>query len=296
MSAIGNQVRYELFQFEGTDNVRSLILWIDENFFDSSTSVTLLTPLSSFLSTLDIPKGKAAEKFGTWVYTGQLSRQNGALRFGFGPARTAEQLATVVYTETKWVNMSWPDVLVGLTYGDFEAYDSNGDAYIADTVWEPDFKTYQGTTKVVTEYFLNHRTFNTADAWVTTTSYIVGARVLQSGVVYRCLTAHTSGTFATDLAAAKWINDWALESPQPQPINFYYGVGKLQIRPCLHPLLNLSWTTGTPNPRYPYQTFAQSYVATNYTDWPLSMRIANSESYVNGMFLRQISTAYRPFS
>lgn len=43
------------------------------------------------------------------------------------------------------------------------------------------------------------------NAWATSTLYYVGDRVLQSNVVYRCLTQHTSGTFATDLAAGKWM-------------------------------------------------------------------------------------------
>lgn len=42
--------------------------------------------------------------------------------------------------------------------------------------------------------------------WVTSTGYVVGQLVVQAGVVYRCATAHTSGTFATDLAASKWVS------------------------------------------------------------------------------------------
>lgn len=41
-------------------------------------------------------------------------------------------------------------------------------------------------------------------AWVTSTAYVVGDYVLQSNTIYYCLIAHTSGTFATDLAASKW--------------------------------------------------------------------------------------------
>lgn len=44
-------------------------------------------------------------------------------------------------------------------------------------------------------------------AWATTTAYVVGdvRTVTSSGECYRCLVAHTSGTFATDLAAGKWV-------------------------------------------------------------------------------------------
>lgn len=41
-------------------------------------------------------------------------------------------------------------------------------------------------------------------AWVTATAYAVGDVVLQDGNCYLCATAHTSGTFATDLGAGKW--------------------------------------------------------------------------------------------
>jgi hypothetical protein len=40
--------------------------------------------------------------------------------------------------------------------------------------------------------------------WVTSTAYHVGDGVTESGSSYVCLTAHTSGTFASDLAAVKW--------------------------------------------------------------------------------------------
>jgi hypothetical protein len=44
-------------------------------------------------------------------------------------------------------------------------------------------------------------------AWATATGYVVGdvRTVSASGECYRCLVAHTSGTFATDLAASKWV-------------------------------------------------------------------------------------------
>lgn len=44
-----------------------------------------------------------------------------------------------------------------------------------------------------------------ATAWATGTSYLVGAPVVQAGSLYRAVIAHTSGVFATDLAAGKWV-------------------------------------------------------------------------------------------
>lgn len=45
---------------------------------------------------------------------------------------------------------------------------------------------------------------NAATTWLTATAYVVHDTVYQGNNVYRCLVAHTSGTFATDLAAGKW--------------------------------------------------------------------------------------------
>lgn len=41
--------------------------------------------------------------------------------------------------------------------------------------------------------------------WLTATGYAVDDVVIESNKIYICLTAHTSGTFATDLAATKWL-------------------------------------------------------------------------------------------
>ena len=43
--------------------------------------------------------------------------------------------------------------------------------------------------------------------WVTATAYEVGDGVDNGGTHYKCAEAHTSGTFATDLAANKWTAD-----------------------------------------------------------------------------------------
>lgn len=46
---------------------------------------------------------------------------------------------------------------------------------------------------------------NPRGAWLTLTSYAVKDITSQSGAAYMCVTAHASGTFATDLAAGKWV-------------------------------------------------------------------------------------------
>jgi hypothetical protein len=41
-------------------------------------------------------------------------------------------------------------------------------------------------------------------AWITATAYAIGDMVTDSGTAYVCVTAHTSGVLATDIAAGKW--------------------------------------------------------------------------------------------
>jgi len=47
--------------------------------------------------------------------------------------------------------------------------------------------------------------YNPRGAWLTATAYAVRDIVTESSATYVCAVAHTSGTFATDLAAGKWI-------------------------------------------------------------------------------------------
>lgn len=86
--------------------------------------------------------------------------------------------------------------------------------------------TYSTTQTMVLEmgagYFRFHTQGGTLlsptpSAWVTSTVYAVGDLVLSSGANYYCKTAHTSGTFATDLAKGYWheMPDSLYEIPNP---------------------------------------------------------------------------------
>lgn len=46
---------------------------------------------------------------------------------------------------------------------------------------------------------------NSPSAWVTATAYSLRDSVTQTNGFYKCLVAHTSGVFATDLAAGDWV-------------------------------------------------------------------------------------------
>ena len=54
-----------------------------------------------------------------------------------------------------------------------------------------------------------------APEWVTSTAYKVGDYVSNANIVYYCLIAHTSGTFATDLVALDWVAQSHYEIPTP---------------------------------------------------------------------------------
>ena len=58
-------------------------------------------------------------------------------------------------------------------------------------------------------------TVATPAAWATGNIYSVGNYVTSGGTTYYCTTAHTSGTFATDLAAGRWVAQTILEVPTP---------------------------------------------------------------------------------
>lgn len=55
----------------------------------------------------------------------------------------------------------------------------------------------------------------TPAAWATGNIYAVGNYVSSSGTTYYCVTAHTAGTFATDLNAGRWVAQSILEIPTP---------------------------------------------------------------------------------
>lgn len=73
--------------------------------------------------------------------------------------------------------------------------------------------TYSTTQTMVLEVGDQYIRFHTqgatlqtgaVSAWATATAYAIGDLRSNGGTVYYCTTAHTSGTFATDLAAGKW--------------------------------------------------------------------------------------------
>jgi hypothetical protein len=84
---------------------------------------------------------------------------------------------------------------------------SNSESYIIEA-GEYYFRFYKNGSQIV-------KTLGDTSAWVTVTSYSVGDFVQESSTIYYCIVAHTSGTFATDLAAGKWVAQSIYELPTP---------------------------------------------------------------------------------
>ena len=61
------------------------------------------------------------------------------------------------------------------------------------------------TVKTVTGYLQELASLTPQGAWATSTAYVLKDVVVESSTVYICVVAHTSGTFATDLSAGKWV-------------------------------------------------------------------------------------------
>ena len=63
--------------------------------------------------------------------------------------------------------------------------------------------------------------------WLTSTNYVVGDYVQNGGLNYYCLINHTSGTFATDLAAGRWTTTAAWATATSYVVGNYVSQGYL---------------------------------------------------------------------
>lgn len=100
------------------------------------------------------------------------------------------------------------------------------------------------------------------EAWATATAYTAGQYRSFSNESYKCAISHTSGVFATDLAAGKWVVVSPLmptETPmQPKTIEFHgRELNISNLPPCLHPAMTIRDSQ-----------FRGDYPATTPTYWP----------------------------
>lgn len=84
--------------------------------------------------------------------------------------------------------------------------------------WLEEFRISKGIARWTANFSVPIAAYDVtgdADVWVTDTAYGIGDFVTESNTIYRCLVAHTSGTFATDLAADYWVADDTYEVVTP---------------------------------------------------------------------------------
>jgi len=77
-------------------------------------------------------------------------------------------------------------------------------------------------------------TVATPAAWATGNIYSVGNYVTSSGTTYYCTAAHTSSTFATDLAAGRWGAQTILEVPTPYAASHLREIQCCQINDIMY--------------------------------------------------------------
>tara|TARA_R100001594_G_scaffold62444_1_gene96779 strand:+ start:9276 stop:10709 length:1434 start_codon:yes stop_codon:yes gene_type:complete len=80
----------------------------------------------------------------------------------------------------------------------------------------------------------------------------------------------------------------------PLPINFVTPLATCNVKPTLHNPVELNITTGNEHPKWKLAGATFRYPRTNYTDWPDSLVISDSQEPFRGGFLRTKITAYKP--
>jgi hypothetical protein len=80
--------------------------------------------------------------------------------------------------------------------------------------------------------------FNVTGGWVTATEYEQGDIVLQNSIVYLCIVDHTSGTFATDLAAMKWGALTFVQSATDTPFSATSTLSSTNVQAAIQELDN----------------------------------------------------------
>ena len=214
--------------------------------------------------------------FGTFTHTNDEDSQTGGDSREVGILREGRQLSDNWYavserevikysTTTKLVrsyttyqNYTWPAVLTRIADENWTRRDGG-----VDTIVYPIYKrgAYSGPTKVLVELFWNDSEFDVADP------------------------ASKTGSI-TELAT---INPMF-----PEPMVFQTPIASVNVPPTLHSQIIVAATTGSNHPIYNYIGTRWLFLATNYTDWPADIVIADSQKPFRGGYLRERITAYRP--
>ena len=104
------------------------------------------------------------------------------------------------------------------------------------------------------------------------------------------MTSNTAGTDGQNNALTNVV------PMQPLPISFISPLSSVNVPPTLHEKISLSITTGTEHPTWEFAGASFTYDATNYTDWPYSMIISDTQKPYRGGWLRERIKVFRPGS
>ena len=162
----------------------------------------------------------------------------------------------IVDTYITYQNFSWPPVLSGIVVDRWTRRDGG-----ADPVEYPIYKrgAYSGPTRVEVKIYWKD------------TPWTIGSSATGSN---------------TELALIKPMN--------PEPILFQSPIASVSVPPTLHERFRIIAGTGTDHPIYTYKGTTWTYNATNYTDWPASLVIQDSQKPYRGGYLREKITAFIP--
>lgn len=203
----------------------------NESFYGTvSAPISLVAPsaVSSWVKTdADTAAGDVAA--GSTVATGKVDVYwNGGLRYGVDCTRTSNSLAldggtgtnfpesadtTVVVANQQQVNVSIDGDTAGAvgvlatvpSHVDFQDASSDSICPLTLIANEPNmWDSHQATNIYTGDPVTKAMVSNGTLAWKTSTAYLIGDVVTSSSTFYKCLVGHTSGAFATDLAAGDW--------------------------------------------------------------------------------------------
>ena len=79
------------------------------------------------------------------------------------------------------------------------------------------------------------------------------------------------------------------------PIHYPSPIMPVSIPSCLHPTIVCQSDTGSNDPDFEQNVnSARVYIATNYTDWPTSLTIENSQRPFRGGWRKRVVDAFAP--
>lgn len=119
----------------------------------------------------------------------------------------AQDAVGTILTDTTTIDFTYTDLTPEIKADVKSA--SLTTSHLASGVLDTDLSSVSASDNTLpsakaTKTYVDSTKFTWKGPWATSTAYAVNDTVQQNGSGYVCVTAHTSGTFATDLNAGKW--------------------------------------------------------------------------------------------